>query len=165
VRRLLPHPTKIAEFYFVRYALAFTCALCQTLLWKTIAMTLHPRIGILFLLVTVISPGNFHSAAAYLPSSFTMYTTMLGVAAFMNRRGGLKTAQGIGWFAGGAVVGWPFAAALGAPFFLEEGIIMLFGGRKGVSPALVRIGRGVMTGLLVLVGFQSFFTYPRINSD
>ncbi|KAK6608425.1 alpha-mannosyltransferase, partial [Botrytis cinerea] len=65
-------------------------------------------------------PGFFHASASYLPSSFAMYTTMLGMAAFMNWRGGLKTAQGIFWFAVGGILGWPFSMALSAPFLIEE---------------------------------------------
>ena len=49
-----------------------------------------------------------------------MYTTMLGTAAFMDWRGGLKTNQGIMWFGIGAMIGWPFSAALIIPFVTEE---------------------------------------------
>lgn len=151
LRRLLPHSTKVAEFYFVRYALAFACALCQTLLWKAIAMTLHPRVGIIFLVATITSPGNFHAAAAYLPSSFTMYTTMLGIAAFMAWRNGLYAAQGIAWFAIGAVVGWPFAAALAAPFMLEMGVLAMMSPWTSNIKLAGRILKGICIGLAAIV--------------
>ena len=108
------------EFYFLRVTLAFVCALCETRLFSTVSRILNPRIGIMFAMVMVVSPGMFHASVAYLPSSFSMYMTMMGTAAFMDWRGGLKTSQGIMWFGIGAMVGWPFSAALIVPFMLEE---------------------------------------------
>ncbi|KAI9830844.1 MAG: hypothetical protein M1819_005369 [Sarea resinae] len=117
---LLPFASKAFEFYFLRAVLGFVCAICETRLFSAISRTLNPRIGILFILIMVTSPGIFHASAAFLPSSFTMYTTMLGMTAFMDWRGGLKTNNGIFWIAAGGVVGWPFATALLAPFIFEE---------------------------------------------
>lgn len=108
------------EFYFIRAALGAICALCETRLFSTVSRVLNPRIGVMLLLVLVLSPGMFHASVAYLPSSFAMYTTMLGTAAFMDWRGGLKTNAGIMWFGIGAMIGWPFAGALIAPFVAEE---------------------------------------------
>lgn len=141
----------MAEFYFVRYVLAFVCALCQTLMFLNMSSTINGRIGFFFLIATVISPGNFHASTAYLPSSFAMYMSMLGAAAFMNWRGGLKTAQGIFWFAMAGVLGWPFAAALCAPFILEEVVLIFFGDKDAVFESLLRLTRGVVAGLIVVV--------------
>ncbi|KAM6521330.1 mannosyltransferase [Fusarium solani] len=120
VRRLLPHSTKVGEFFFIRFGLAFVCALCQTVLFLVTSTTLNSRIGLFYLIATVMSPGNFHASTAFLPSSFAMYLVTLGAAAFMNWRGGLKTSQGMFWFAAAGILGWPFASALCAPFMLEE---------------------------------------------
>ncbi|KAK8010905.1 family 22 glycosyltransferase [Apiospora arundinis] len=151
-RRLLPQSTKLGEFYFVRYALAFLCALCQVLLFRVVSFTLNARIGLFFLIATVISPGNFISATAYLPSSFAMYMSLLGAATFMNWRGGLKTSQGIFWFAVGGVVGWPFAAALCAPFILEEAIFAIMSDNERLFEAFIRLGRGAVATVLLLIG-------------
>lgn len=161
IRRLLPQSTKLAEFYFVRYILAFVCSLCQVLLFRVISFTLNPRIGLFFLMATIMSPGNFHSSTAYLPSSFAMYTSLLGAAAFMNWKGGLRTSWGIWWFAVGGILGWPFASALCAPFLLEEAIVLL-SIRDGqvLYDAFIRIGRGVIAAILLLLGdaaINSFF--------
>lgn len=101
----------------------------------------------------IFSPGMFHSAAAYLPSSFAMYTSMLGVSAFMDSRGGHKTAQGIMWFGIGALVGWPFAGALVAPFLLEEAIISTI--RGNFLATIYRFIDGGVRCLLVLVSTYS----------
>lgn len=151
VRRLLPHSTKVAEFYFLRYLLAFVCALCQTLMWRAVCLALSPRVGLFFILALVFSPGNFHASTAYLPSSFAMYMAMLGAAAFMNWRGGLKTSRGIFWYAVGGVVGWPFAAALCAPFVLEEGLFAIFSDKERFFESFIRLTRGVVATLLLIV--------------
>lgn len=104
-----------------------------------------------FLLITITSPGNFHASAAFLPSSFAMYMCMLGAASFMNWRGGIKTSQGIFWFATAGILGWPFASALCAPYLLEELMLVFFSDKDAFIEAIVRFFRGVIAGLLLLV--------------
>lgn len=113
--------------------------------------TLNSRIGIFFLVATVLSPGNFHASTAFLPSSFAMYMVTLGAAAFMNWRGGLRTSLGMFWFAVAGIFGWPFAAALCAPYLFEEGILVLFGDKAALFAAFIRVGRGVTSALVLLV--------------
>ncbi|KAI1645902.1 glycosyltransferase family 22 protein [Daldinia loculata] len=165
IRRLLPQNTKLSEFYFIRYVLAFVCSLCQVLLYRVISFTLNPRIGLFFLIATVVSPGNFHASTAYLPSSFAMYTSMLGTIAFMNWRGGLKTSWGIWWFAVGGILGWPFASALCAPFLIEEAIFAVLNYPQSFYEAVLRVGRGVVAALLLLVGDTAIntFFYKKIE--
>jgi alpha-1,2-mannosyltransferase len=131
--------------------LAFVCALCQTVLFLVTSTTLNSRIGLFYLIATVMSPGNFHASTAFLPSSFAMYLVTLGAAAFMNWRGGLKTSQGMFWFAAAGILGWPFASALCAPFMLEELVLVLFGTKTAWWEAFVRVGRGVVSAILLLV--------------
>ncbi|KAL4977285.1 Alg9-like mannosyltransferase family-domain-containing protein [Aspergillus desertorum] len=121
--------SKSSEFYFVRFFLAMICAACQTRLYSAICQTLSPRIGLLFLMIVVVSPGMFHASVAFLPSSFAMYASMLGLAAFLDWRGGQKTAQGIMWFGLGAIVGWPFAGALLLPLLFEEIVVGFLSGK------------------------------------
>ncbi|KAI1804225.1 glycosyltransferase family 22 protein [Daldinia bambusicola] len=164
IRRILPQTTKLSEFYFVRYVLAFVCSLCQVLLYRVISFTLNPRIGLFFLIATVTSPGNFHASTAYLPSSFAMYTAMLGAAAFMNWMGGIKTSLGIWWFAVGGILGWPFASALCAPFLIEEAMLASISYPRSFNDAVTRFGKGVAAALMLLVGdtiINTFF-YKKI---
>ncbi|RCI10342.1 hypothetical protein L249_4341 [Ophiocordyceps polyrhachis-furcata BCC 54312] len=165
VRRLLPRSTKVSEFYFVRFTLAFICALCQTVFFKAICTSLNARVAIFFLIATVSSPGNFHASAAFLPSSFAMYMVMLGAACFMNWLGGLKTSRGIFWFAVAGILGWPFAAALCVPFIIEEVVFAVFSGGEAAFEAAVRLFRGAVAGLIVLlVDFLvNLFFYRRMT--
>lgn len=107
----------------------------------------------------IFSPGMFHASVAFLPSSFAMYTTMLGIAAFMNWRGGLKTAQGIFWFAVGGILGWPFSIALSAPFLFEELLFAFLSNKDALIDAIIRFARGFVAALLVLVRGPSGLTF------
>lgn len=105
-----------------------------------------------FMMAMIFSPGMFHASASFLPSSFAMYTTMLGMAQFMNWRGGLKTAQGIFCFALGGMIGWPFVMALAAPFLFEEVVLAGLSSKDVFIDVIMRFIRGIVAGLLVLVG-------------
>ncbi|PHH83925.1 hypothetical protein CDD83_2788 [Cordyceps sp. RAO-2017] len=91
------------------------------------------------------------ASAAFLPSSFAMGAVMLGAAAFMDWRGGLKTSRAVFCFAAAAVLGWPFAAALCAPFLLEELVLAAFSDKEARIQSALRLGRGVVAGLLLLL--------------
>ncbi|KAI9847343.1 MAG: mannosyltransferase [Thelocarpon superellum] len=159
----LPFVSKIREFYLLRVSLAVACAVCETHLFRTICRTFNPRVGIMFMLCMVFSPGMFHASVAYLPSSFAMCAVMLGMAAFLNWRGGLKTAEGIMWFGTAGIVGWPFAIALSAPFLVEEGLLALVG-EGAIFMTAWRMLDGVVRSFLVLsLGFVTdLFFYHRI---
>ncbi|EEQ32023.1 mannosyltransferase [Microsporum canis] len=140
--------TKSAQFYMVRLTLGLFCTICETRLFAAISCSLNPRIGLFFLVIMVFSPGMFHASTAVLPSSFSMYMSMLGLAAFLDWQGGLKTVQGIVCFGIGAVVGWPFAGALAIPFLLEEATVAWSLG--DIVPTFKRTFEGVMKCLLIL---------------
>tara|TARA_R110002003_G_scaffold63_4_gene5809 strand:+ start:20448 stop:22196 length:1749 start_codon:yes stop_codon:yes gene_type:complete len=149
---------KVVEFYFLRTTLALACALCQTRLYSVISRTMNPRVAIFFALALVFSPGMYHAAPAYLPSTFAMYATMLGFSAFMDWSGGIKTAQGITWFALGATLGWPFAGALVLPFLIEEAILASITG--AISDGCSRLLQGAIGSVFILamqIGIDSFF--------
>ena len=140
---------KMFEFYIVRTVLAIACAASETRLFSAISRTLNARIGIIFMMAIVFSPGMFHASVAYLPSSFSMYTAMLGMAAFMDWRGGLKTHLGIMWFGIGAIVGWPFSAALIVPLVMEDIALAYLSIDR--SEVAFRYLDGIVRSLLALV--------------
>lgn len=152
----------MAGFYFLRLVLALVCSLCETRLYSTISRTMNPRVAIFFLMVMIFSPGMYHASAAYLPSSFTMYTTMLGFSAFMDWRGGIRTAQGIFWFALGALLGWPFAGALVVPFVLEEVLLATVTGE--LYEGFWRLLTGAVRSLVLLVCLPHAHTIAMLIS-
>ena len=133
---------KIFEFYFIRVALALTCAFCQSRLFTTISRSLNPRIALLLMIIMSSSPGMFHASAAYLPSSFAMYTSMLGMSSFLDGRSGSKIHEGIMWFGIGGIVGWPFATVLMAPFLAEELLLVT------ITKDYIEIGRRFLDGIV-----------------
>lgn len=154
--------SKSIEFYLLRVAFAIVCAICESRMYSTIARVLNPRIALIFLIITVTSTGMFHASVAYLPSSFAMYTTMLGTTAFMDWGGGLRTAQGVMWYGVGAILGWPFAGALVIPFVCEE-LILASVTQSGIETAR-RLVDGFTRSLIVLAlqFFIDLFFYRRI---
>jgi len=141
--------SKTFEFYLLRMLLAFCCAATETRLYSAISRTMNPRVGIIYLMITAFSPGMFYASVAFLPSSFAMYTSSLGLTAFLDWRGGPKTASGIMWFGIGAIIGWPFSGILIAPFILEELVIVAVAG--DVFEVLRRFLDGIVRCLIVLV--------------
>ena len=115
--------SKVSQFYLIRAWLALFCAFCQSRLYAALSRTLNPRIGVMFGVISVSSTGMFHASTALLPSSFAMYTTMLGVTAAIDWQGGLKTGSYMMWFGIGAVTGWPFSLILILPFSLEDFVL------------------------------------------
>lgn len=150
---------KAFEFYMVRIVLAMVCAFSETRLFSAVSRTLNPRIGIMFMMAMIFSPGMFHASVAYLPSSFSMYTAMLGMAAFMDWRGGLKTHLGIMWFGIGAIVGWPFSAALIVPLVMEDIFLAYLSIDR--SEAAFRYLDGIVRSLLVLVRGSILLDFPE----
>ncbi len=120
---LLPLTSKSSEFYILRLVLGLVCAVCELRLFSVLRKTVGVRVSMLFVLVVVTSPGLFHASSAFLPSSFTMCTTMLGIASFMDAPSRKSIVRGIVWFALGAIYGWPFSALLIVPFAVDTAII------------------------------------------
>ncbi|KAM9216976.1 alpha-1,2-mannosyltransferase ALG9 isoform 3-T3 [Leptosomus discolor] len=63
----------------------------------------------------VLSTGMFCSSAAFLPSSFCMYTTVIAMTGWYMD----KTSVAVLGVAAGALLGWPFSAALGLPIAFD----------------------------------------------
>lgn len=156
--------SKTSEFYGLRVVLAFLCAATETRLYSAISRALNPRVGIIYLLIVAFSPGFFYASAAFLPSSFAMYTSALGLTSFMDWHGGSKTASGIMWFGIGALLGWPFAGALILPFVMEEWLIAVVG-RADLFNTFRRYLDGVVRCLIVLalqVSIDGFFFHKIV---
>ena len=150
--------SKTTEFYLLRVVLAVVCAATETRLYSAISRTLNPRIGIFYLMIVVFTPGFFYASVAFLPSSFAMYTTTLGLTSFMDWHGGAKSASGIMWFGIGALLGWPFSGALILPFVNEEWAVALVMG--DAFDTFRRYLDGVVRCLIVLalqVSIDTFF--------
>ena len=141
--------TRRYEFYFIRSMLALVCAGAETRLFYSISRAYNFVTAFVFMIAMVTAPGMFYASVAYLPSSFSMYTSMMGLAAFIDIWGGFKTKEGITWFGIGATVGWPFSAALILPLFADELTYLWMTGFT--SEVADRILGGAVRSLLIVV--------------
>lgn len=100
-------------------------------------------------MIVAFSPGFFNASSAFLPSSFAMYTSALGLTSFVDSHGGAKTASGIMWFGIGALLGWPFSGALIIPFVVHDWLIALVG-QVDLGETFRQYLNGVVRCLIVL---------------
>lgn len=95
-----------------------------------------------------------------------MYTTLLASAQFFHpatstQTGRERAYRGVFLIAIGAIIGWPFSAAIGIPFVFEQ--LFLTGGEIAIGPARTSllakrwetIGKAVFLGALVAVSSAS----------
>ncbi|XP_043356943.1 alpha-1,2-mannosyltransferase ALG9 isoform X4 [Dermochelys coriacea] len=110
---------KVLVFYFLRCLLAFLSCICELYFYKAVCKKFGLHVSRLMLAFLVLSTGMFCSAAAFLPSSFCMYTTVVAMTGWYMD----KTSIAVLGVAAGAIMGWPFSAALGIPIAIDLLII------------------------------------------
>lgn len=106
---------KVLVFYFVRCVLAFSCCVCELYFYKAVCKKFGLHVGRLMLAFLVLSTGMFCSSAAFLPSSFCMYTTLVAMTGWFQD----CTPLAVFGVAAGAIVGWPFSALIGLPIAFD----------------------------------------------
>ncbi|XP_028563325.1 alpha-1,2-mannosyltransferase ALG9 [Podarcis muralis] len=106
---------KVLIFYFLRCLLAFLSCVCELYFYKAVCKKFGLHVSRLMLAFLVLSTGMFCSAAAFLPSSFCMYSTVIAMTGWYMD----KISLAVLGVAAGAIVGWPFSAALGLPIALD----------------------------------------------
>ena len=74
-----------------------------------------------------------------------MYTTMLGIATFIERPTP-RTVEGVLWFALGGILGWPFSTAIALPFLVQHLLVWFR------TSGLTRILRVFIDAVLVVLG-------------
>ncbi|GFR69391.1 mannosyltransferase, partial [Elysia marginata] len=67
----------ILVFYMTRCLLGIACASAEILLYRGVTKLYGPNVARLLLVLLLFSAGMFISSAAFLPSSFSMYLTMV----------------------------------------------------------------------------------------
>ncbi|XP_034521631.1 alpha-1,2-mannosyltransferase ALG9 isoform X3 [Ailuropoda melanoleuca] len=123
---------KILVFYFLRCLLAFVSCICELYFYKhssehfsmrcphrSLKKAVCKKFGLhvsrMMLAFLVLSTGMFCSSSAFLPSSFCMYTTLVAMTGWYMD----KTSVAVLGVAAGAILGWPFSAALGLPIAFD----------------------------------------------
>ncbi|KAF9486554.1 glycosyltransferase family 22 protein, partial [Pholiota conissans] len=114
---------KRAAFFALRIFLAVVSTLVEAKLFRTIVERINDRVGRYYFFFMAFSAGMWSASAAFLPSTFAMYTTAYALSyAFIptSSKNARRTLAATLSFAVGAVVGWPFSLALAIPFVFEE---------------------------------------------
>ncbi|XP_076034373.1 alpha-1,2-mannosyltransferase ALG9-like isoform X2 [Oratosquilla oratoria] len=130
---------RMLVFFFMKCLLAVACSLCELYFYRGVCKEFGANIGRLTLGFQVFAAGMFISATALLPSSFAMYMTMLSMGAWYQQRYGIA----IFTTAVSALLGWPFAALIGAPIafdilFRKKMVYMFFmGSLKSAAVILI----------------------------
>nr|XP_055161668.1 alpha-1,2-mannosyltransferase ALG9 isoform X2 [Nyctereutes procyonoides] len=106
---------KILVFYFLRCLLAFVSCICELYFYKAVCKKFGLHVSRMMLAFLVLSTGMFCSSSAFLPSSFCMYTTLVAMTGWYMD----KTSVAVLGVAAGAILGWPFSAALGLPIAFD----------------------------------------------
>lgn len=112
-RLLQPNPMLV--FYFLRCMFGFICALCEVYFYRGVLCEFGANVGRLCLALLVFSCGMFISSTAFLPSTTSMYLTLLSMGAWFHQ----KYKLAIFTTALSTFLSWPFAALLGLPIAID----------------------------------------------
>ncbi|XP_005091450.1 alpha-1,2-mannosyltransferase ALG9 [Aplysia californica] len=105
----------ILVFYMTRCLLGLACALSEVLFYRGVCSVFGPNVGRLTLVFLLFAAGMFGASAAFLPSSFSMYLTMVAYGAWLLGYDHFAVLA----IAASGIIGWPFAAALGVPIAFD----------------------------------------------
>ncbi|KAM9728464.1 alpha-1,2-mannosyltransferase ALG9 [Menidia menidia] len=139
---------KVLVFYFVRCVLAFCCCVCELYFYKAVCKKFGLHVGRLMLAFLVLSTGMFCSSAAFLPSSFCMYTTLVAMTGWFQD----STPLAVMGVAAGGIVGWPFSALIGFPIAFDLLVI-----KREWKSFLIWVAVAVLLLLVPLVAVDTFF--------
>ncbi|CAG8663230.1 11145_t:CDS:2, partial [Ambispora leptoticha] len=114
---------KIKVFYGIRIIFAIFCAYCEAKFYRAVLDQLGNRVGRYIFVMLLSAAGMWNASIAFLPSTFSMYTTMLAFTFALGPVSSKNTKRpyrAIGFFGLGALLAWPFSAAVGIPLVFEE---------------------------------------------
>ncbi|KAK9331945.1 Alg9-like mannosyltransferase family-domain-containing protein [Lipomyces starkeyi] len=106
-------------FFAVRTVLGLFCAFCEVNLYGSIWRNISSRVAKLFLVFSVGAAGMFHASVTFLPSSYSMYFTMLAFSHLLDDKARYAPQRALFMFAISGILGWPFALVIAVPFLLN----------------------------------------------
>ncbi|KAJ3863018.1 glycosyltransferase family 22 protein [Lentinula novae-zelandiae] len=131
IARFLAQDQKRVAFFAVRIFLAVLSSITEVTLYRKVYERVNHRVGRYLFFILLFNAGMWNASAAFLPSSFAMYTGTLAFAYSIipsSSRESQSTLYATLLYATGAIVGWPFALALAIPFVIEE--LFVYSGDK-----------------------------------
>lgn len=131
-------PGKVHVFYTTRLALGILSAGSEAALVAAISKRYGKRLAAYTLMLLCFSSGCFNASTSFLPSTFSMYTITLAVAALISEKPLLAVVAA----AVGVLIGWPFSVLATAPIVIYS---LMTGGL--ISTILV----GIATSVCILI--------------
>ncbi|ORX48881.1 hypothetical protein DM01DRAFT_1385425 [Hesseltinella vesiculosa] len=125
--------TKVQVFYLTRLLLATICSFCEARFYRAIVNEVNPHVGRYVLVILLFSAGMYHASVAFLPSTFSMYSTMMAFSYILappSQMSRSRTYLSVFWLVLGGLA-WPFSGAIGIPFVVEE--IFVLGQDRSVN--------------------------------
>ncbi|KAF5388589.1 hypothetical protein D9757_004689 [Collybiopsis confluens] len=174
IARFLAADQKRVAFFAVRIFLAAISSIAEVTLYRKVYEKVNHRVGRYLFFMLLFNAGMWNASAAFLPSSFAMYTGTLAFAYSISpstSTDSQRTLLTTLFFASGAIAGWPFALALAIPFVFEE--LFILSGDKVLSSARSiwmvnrwkrQFGCGVLAALIFVpvIGIDSM-AYGRLS--
>ncbi|BEI92503.1 uncharacterized protein CcaverHIS019_0501310 [Cutaneotrichosporon cavernicola] len=119
---------KRQQFFALRLFLGAISSACEAAFFRTVVVTVNEHVGRYLLFAMALSAGMFNASVAFLPSSFAMHANMLAASFWFHPATSTNTGVKRAFLATicvavGAIVGWPFSAALGVPFVIEYALL------------------------------------------
>ncbi|KAK9259430.1 Alg9-like mannosyltransferase family-domain-containing protein [Lipomyces tetrasporus] len=144
-------------FFAVRAVLGSFCAFCEVNLYGSIWRNISSRVAKLFLIFSVGAAGMFHASVTFLPSSFSMYFTMLAFSRILDGNARYAPQSALFMFAISGILGWPFALAIAIPFLVQTAWMVFVNPqrRRMISGIFKAIGYSLAL-VVVVVGIDSF---------
>lgn len=103
-------------FQFLRVGLAVITAVSQLSAYRGVLNKFGPSLAKTFFVISCIAPGTFIASTAFLPSSCCMVFGYALIGTWLNSKTQNAAVYSIGF---GAILGWPFFAALGIPLVFD----------------------------------------------
>ncbi|XP_055698736.1 alpha-1,2-mannosyltransferase ALG9 [Phlebotomus papatasi] len=141
-------PNPMLMFYFVRCILGIVCAIVEFHFYKAVCREFGIHVGHVWLIFQFFCAGMFISSTAFLPSSFSMYLGSAALAEWWFQRYN----SAVFLTAISALLGWPFAGAIGLPIALD----MIFR-QKMLKNFIVWTGISAATILIPMTLIDSTF--------
>ncbi|KAI8826582.1 Alg9-like mannosyltransferase family-domain-containing protein [Fimicolochytrium jonesii] len=147
VMEMLVSKNKPTVFYETRGLLAIASATTEACLVDAVVKHVNPKVGRDLFFMLFMSTGLFVASTAYLPSTFAMYAVTLATAVSLEKPGRLRTYALVLIYGVGSLLGWPFSAAAGTPFAVEE---LFLSGRRLMR--LRHLLEAIIATLLLVLG-------------
>mmetsp|Transcript_18208 Transcript_18208/g.46227 ORF Transcript_18208/g.46227 Transcript_18208/m.46227 type:complete len:632 (-) Transcript_18208:55-1950(-) len=151
---------KIIVYFATKTILGCCSALCEVVFYRGVLHRFGGSVAYYTFFFMIFSPGMFIASTSYLPSSFSMYGTML-VFGYWFSGGSLNGLLATIAAAGSGLIGWPFVGVLFVPFGIDS--LRKFGVLRVLTWAIVALLIWLVPSVLVDYYYYGKIVFPFMN--